>query len=413
MSLESRLALLQRQAGVKEDPGATPDRQGRPDTGASSRLISRLGEIDPRRLGATHDVASGISETRLAEMLGGEVLADGLIRVTMRKRLDEIHGRLPPSQTSCAAHPLLDEGVPEHNRQLYLDTETTGLSGGSGTLVFLVGIALLAGEHVEITQLLLTRYAGETAMLRCLTAMISTGDALVTYNGKSFDIPLLSSRYRINGLTDPLAELPHIDLLHPVRRLFSTRWSDCRLATAEQRLLAFRRHDDLPGAAAPEAWFAYIRRGEATRLHGVCRHNALDVISLPAVRAALVDRIDSPTPHNLDIRALARWKRRSDESAALNLLARHRKQLDSPGLHLLGDLLRRAGRQDEASLIWHELASAGSPGATERLAKYQEHVRGDLASALAYATKLPPSRERDHRVNRIRRKLNRARCGLG
>ena len=273
-------------------------------------------------------------------------------------------------------------------------------------------MAEAAGDRLAITQYLLTGYAGEPAMLELIAEGVSPGDVLVTYNGRSFDLPLLATRYRINGLADPLAHLAHCDLLHPVRRLFSSRWPDCRLATAESALLGYRRRGDLPGAFAPDAWFAYLRRGDASALAAVCEHNARDLASLPALRAVLHAAVSAPEPGKVDIGALAGWLRRSDEPAALELLAAHEAHLSGPGLRLLGDLLRRAGRTGEASRVWDALAASGCVRATEQLAKYQEHVCRDIASALGYADRLPDSAARRHRVDRLRKKLNRAAAGL-
>ena len=410
MNLESRLALLRHQAGASEASSA----HAVPSAGAASpngiALHDRLRGIDPRRLGA--GAADRVTETALAERLGGEIIADGLVRIRWRKTLDQHHGGVSLNTIRRSVHPLLEEGIATHPGRIYLDTETTGLSGGSGTLVFLVGVAVVRDDCLEITQLLLTRYAGETALLTCLGDLLPNDCAVVTYNGKSFDVPLLVGRYRINRLADPFPGRAHLDLLHPVRRLFSSRWPDCRLPTAEQALLGLRHHNDLPGSAAPDAWFAYLRRGETDLLAKVCRHNAQDVLSLPALHTVLNDCLKAPSASTLDLTALARWLRGQDEPAALRLLRDARERLDERGLELLGDLLRRAGLDHEASEVWRTLAERGSAHAMEKLAKYEEHVRGDLQEALLYASRLPASDARDHRIRRIHGKLCRSSPGL-
>lgn len=408
MELESRLALLRRQAGAR---GLGADEAMPPvGPGDGDALVERLRGMDPGRLGAR--ASDDVTEAALAERVRGEVVAEGVVRIAWRQTLDQRHGSFPLRAIKRTAHPLLEAGEAAGAGRLYLDTETTGLSGGSGTVVFLVGVAVERDDCLEITQFLLTRYSGERTLLLRLGDLLRDGCVLVSYNGKSFDLPLLAGRYRINGLPDRFSGHPHLDLLHPVRRLFSSRWPDCRLPTAERTLLGFRRRDDLPGSAAPDAWFAYLRRGQTDLLAKVCRHNALDLLSLPALRIALSDRLRAPSPSEVDLTALARWMRGADEPAALRLLHGARERLDARGLELLGDLLRRAGRHREASLIWQALAEGGSIRAMEKLAKYEEHVRGDLEEALLYASQLPASDARDHRIRRIHGKLGRASAGL-
>jgi hypothetical protein len=147
----------------------------------------------------------------------------------------------------------------------------------------------------------------------------------------SFDAPLLATRFRLAGLADPLVGLPHLDLLAPVRRAFGRCWPDCRLATAESRLLGLERRDDLPGAAAPLAWLGWLRRGETAPLARVLRHNRLDLCSL----AGLLPRIDAayadPASQGADLRAVAAHHREQGRlDLALALLAGHRRSLDPP-----------------------------------------------------------------------------------
>lgn len=166
---------------------------------------------------------------------------------------------------------------------LHFDTETTGLAGGTGTRAFMIGAADWHQGRFRIRQLTITSMAAELAMLRTFAEWITEDTVLVSYNGKSYDAPLLATRYRLARLKNPLAGLAHIDLLHPVRRHWKHQWENCRLATAERQLLGVVREDDLPGSEAPAAWLTYLRGGSAKNLRRVAEHNAQDLKSLAGV----------------------------------------------------------------------------------------------------------------------------------
>lgn len=177
---------------------------------------------------------------------------------------------------------------------LFLDTETTGLAGGTGTRAFMIGVARWEGARFVLSQLTITTLAGEAAMLERLHAWIGPATALVTYNGKSYDAPLLATRYRLARQVSPLQGLRHIDLLHPVRRRWRAHWPNCRLATAERQLLGVVREDDLPGAQAPAAWLRFLRAGDASDLYRVLKHNAQDLRSLAGVLGHIVALESAP-----------------------------------------------------------------------------------------------------------------------
>lgn len=175
--------------------------------------------------------------------------------------------------------PKLDVAV-DRRRLLCFDTETTGLAGGVGTRAFMIGVAAWQDDRLTVRQVYLTRIAGEAAMLRTFVNWLHTDTILVSYNGKSYDSPLLKGRLRLNRIDHPLAELPHFDWLHPTRRVYRGSLPNCRLSTVERDVLRIVREDDLPGSEAPAAWLAYLR-GQSTRgLARVLEHNRQDVITL-------------------------------------------------------------------------------------------------------------------------------------
>ncbi|MGO4700704.1 ribonuclease H-like domain-containing protein [Dyella sp. 2RAB6] len=171
---------------------------------------------------------------------------------------------------------------------LFLDTETTGLAGGTGTRAFMIGVARWAGRRFLLSQLTITTLAGELAMLEQLRAWLTPATVLATYNGKSYDAPLLTTRFRLERMASPLQGLRHIDLLHAVRRRWRAHWPNCKLATVERQLLGVVREDDLPGAQAPAAWLRFLRAGDPVDLYRVLQHNAQDLRSLAGVLSHMV-----------------------------------------------------------------------------------------------------------------------------
>jgi hypothetical protein len=307
--------------------------------------------------------------------------------------------------------PCLPGETGGNRRHVYLDTETTGLSGGSGTLAFLVGVAVVDTDALELTQWLITRFAAEASALSAFADSLTAADRLVSYNGKSYDLPLLVSRFRMQGLQPAFEKLPHLDLLHPVRRLFGKRWNDCRLLSVEKQLLGFRRLDDLPGSEAPAAWFRYLRQGQAGPLIQVVEHNRQDIISLAVAHAALAQAIEQPTAFDVDLPALARWLSDSDEAHARALLQTHAGALCDDGKRLLAQLLRRAGHWPQAVALWETLAAAGCNESIERLAKYHEHISKDLEAAKRCCDRLPLTPAIQHRRQRLDGKINAVRQG--
>lgn len=343
-----------------------------------------------------------MSEEELAKAVKGERIGEGLIRITSSLPLSEKIGN---ASLSGLTKPGLLPGESQHRPAIYLDTETTGLSGGSGTLAFLVGVATVAEERLSLTQLLMTRFAAEATLLSALEQLLPDNHRLVSYNGKSYDLPLLVSRFRMQGRQPDFAQRDHLDLLHPVRRLFGKRWSDCRLTTVERQLLGFSRTDDLPGSEAPEAWFAYLRAGHGDQLVRVVEHNRQDILSLAAIHHVLAEAIRHPHPNRVDIYSLARWLSEIDENQAVTLLQSSIEGLCDDGKRLLGHLLRRAECWEQAVPLWEGLANRGCMDSIERLAKYHEHVSKDLHQAHDYCTMLPGSPQDKRRLERLRGKM--------
>ena len=172
------------------------------------------------------------------------------------------------------SEPLPSEGM------LFFDTETTGLSGGTGTRAFMIGASDFVPGGLRIRQLLISHLAAETAMLEAFSQWLRPDTRLVSYNGRCYDAPLLATRYRLARKHSPLSELAHLDLLFPTRRRYRGVWENCKLATIERNALGIVREDDLPGSEAPAAWLHYLRGGSSQLLHRVLAHNFQDVVTL-------------------------------------------------------------------------------------------------------------------------------------
>lgn len=178
------------------------------------------------------------------------------------------------------AVPLADAPSVERERMLCFDTETTGLAGGVGTRAFMIGVASWRAQELHVRQLYLTTIAGEAAMLATFAGWLREDTILASYNGKSYDAPLLKGRLRLNRIAHRLDALPHVDWLHPTRRAYRGVYENCRLATIEREALGIVREDDLPGSEAPAAWLAYLRGQSSRNLARVLEHNRQDVVTL-------------------------------------------------------------------------------------------------------------------------------------
>jgi hypothetical protein len=388
MRLEERLRLLRGEEAVERQPPAA--------------LAERLRRIAPQRLQHCA-VETKADEQTLADALGAERLAPGVLRVERHYGLDR-HARLGDC-LSCLPH-LMEEPAGRPSGWLFLDTETSGLAGGTGTWAFLCGLLRFEDQGLVLRQYLLARLDAERPYLEAIGSELETASLLVTYNGKSFDGPLLSTRFRLAGLSAALEGKRHLDLLAFVRRAFGRVWPDCRLATAEERLLGISREGDLPGAEVPAAWLRWLRWGETGRLAAVLRHNCWDLLSLPALAPSLKRSFADPAETGADVHSVARFHfSRGSTDLAFELLLANRDGLAHPGLLDLARLHRRRDEWSAASDIWGALAEEGLREAITAQAKYLEHRARDNLGALALARRLPPGPEREHRCRRLEAKL--------
>jgi hypothetical protein len=337
---------------------------------------------------------------------------------------------LDPALRAC------DTALP---KTIFIDLETTGLSGGAGTLAFLVGCGYFDLGAFQVRQFLLTSHAGERALLAAVADFFDEADLIVTYNGKTFDVPVMETRWSFHRMELPLEGVPHFDMLHPARRLWKNRLADgyedagCRLSTLERTLFDVQRVGDVPGVDIPGRFFGFVRSGDARPLEPVLEHNRIDLVSLAAVTAHAVRLAQNGHEACRDCAealALGRVLERAGHVERAD--ACYRRATESPeapvrgeALYRLAVRLRRARRFDEAAALWRELLDLTEPRhrrrallgdlrkvAIEALAIHHEHRAKDLAGAreLALASLEEsggPAEKVRHRIARLDRKLAR------
>jgi uncharacterized protein YprB with RNaseH-like and TPR domain len=384
MDLRSRLVQLETRLGVGRDRPPSPlagEHAPVPLSARLQRLVAAQADLPARRV---------VSQEELAQLLGGELCADGVVLIDSFLPVSASQGRVAFRDLHEVSLSFLAGGEePDRDRLLFIDTETTGLAGGTGTVAFVLGLARMESDTVHMRQYFLTSFAAEAAMLTQALAWMRGASHVVSFNGKSFDIPLLVTRYRLARIETTLSGLPHIDLLHRTRAAFRRYWPDCRLQTAEQYLLKLYRHDDMPGYLIPQIWADLLRRGETRGLRGIVEHNGTDVLSLIALTSVLGRVYAEPGQRAADPLGIARAHRRvGDDSMALLHLRDHGEVLVDDAQLELAALYARSGQWEEAVPIWELLATRGVARAMERLAKYCEHRQRDFGAALDWTERM-------------------------
>ena len=293
------------------------------------------------------------------------------------------------------------EGRFDPEKALFLDTETTGLSGGAGTVAFLVGLGRLEAGRFVVYQYLMPHYGAEPLLLEKIASLVRGAETLVTFNGRSFDIPLLRSRFIMCRMDDPTEGLAHLDLIHPARRLWKLRLKDCSLSHIEETVLGIRRARDIPGAEVPERYFSFLRTGDMSLLEDIVEHNRQDIVSLGNLLVRLDRAYAAPLEQTsmLDVfslgKALEKKGERAEAKTCYRLAARERPLSTMTRLrerHAAGDanqrlslILRGERDYDEAERVWREMIARRQEGIFPyvELAKLYEHHRDNPREALA------------------------------
>jgi uncharacterized protein YprB with RNaseH-like and TPR domain len=307
-------------------------------------------------------------------------------------------------------------------RWAFLDTETTGLAGGSGTYAFLIGVGRITPEGFRVRQFFMREHGEEPSLLHALAQHLSGFDVLITYNGKTYDQPLLETRFRMVRARPPFERLTHVDLLFGARRLWKLRFESCRLVELENRVLGFERQGDLPGEMIPYVYFEYLRTREAFRVVPIFRHNALDILTLACLTSivpwAFRSPEEAPLGHGAELVGLARWLRAADRDE--EALAVYRRAVEAgladpllfAALWETAALAKRLGREEAALEVLRDLSASPNPyrvAALVELAKHYEHRRRDFHAALELtqeARRLEDSPELRRREERLLRRAS-------
>jgi uncharacterized protein len=321
-------------------------------------------------------------------------------------------------------HPISNGLIPSvpPSKWCFLDTETTGLAGGSGTYAFLVGVGRITPEGFRVRQFFMRDFDEEASQLSALHEHLKNFEVLITYNGRTYDQPLLETRFRMIRQRPPFASLEHLDLLFGARRLWNLRFDSCRLVDLENQILGVERQGDLPGELIPYVYFEYLRRHEIFRLLPIFHHNAMDILTLACLTAIVPRAFQAPAQaqfaHGAEMVGLARWWRQAEQPDTA--LALFRQALDRP---LADELLfrtmwdiaaleKKLGRQHAALPVLTDLAASHNPWrapAFIELAKYYEHRERNYAMALEMtrnAHDLAPSDSTRRRLERLEKRTS-------
>ncbi len=412
-----------------------------------ARLKERVAAIDrkfaerargPRPLapppaGPTH------SRSFIEEWSVGEVVANDFGEHFQTERLFpryKLHGSADIGALADLPYDFFDV-LGEHEispappaRWAFLDTETTGLLGNPGIYAFLIGVGRITPEGFRVRQFFMREYVEEGSVLSALNEHLSQFDVLITYNGKSYDQPLLETRYRMTRHEAPFARLGHLDLLHGARRLWKLRLESCRLMQLEEQILGFYRDGDLPGELIPYVYFDYLRSREAQRLVPIFHHNAIDILTLACLTGIVPAAFRSTDLESLarvgvrrgeDLAGIARWLLAANEhEQALEIMKRAVNsglpdRLLFRALWDIALLEKKLQRPHAAMQVYMDLASCRNEfrvGALEELAKYYEHEEKNYFMALEFTNQALSQEESSrliHRKARLEKRLSKRR----
>ena len=430
--------------------------QSSSEGGLTRRSLGEGGLTPVRELTYEPDVGgyeAGPTIDRVGEILGGRAASNDFgqcLVIDRRYESDRWHGDVRISECEIGdvnSLGLLDPGLSgacasAMGRTVFIDLETTGLSGGAGTVAFLVGCGYYDLGAFQVRQFLLTSYSAERALLTAVAEFFDDAELIVSYNGKTFDVPVMETRWQFHRMEMPLEGVPHFDALHTARRLWKPRAEDpadggCRLSTLERMLFDVRRVGDVPGFEIPSRFFQFMRTGDPRPLEPVLEHNRLDLVSLAAVTARAVRLVEEGADGCCDGQALAvgRIYERAGLVERAEGCYRRAATSDSieircESLYRLGLRCRRERRFSEAAALWREIVSVTESRsarrnetvavlrqcAVEALAIHHEHREVDLQTArelALFALKEnrdggKGSRRADgyrHRLARLERKL--------
>jgi len=423
---DSKAAIYRRLARLRREPETVAGKPERQPAPALPTWFRERKQLKSHELGATTPEEPNLAAKAPGEPRDLETFSNARgqshARI-LRFPLDWKHGSWPLNWIGDREHDLATLGRDatlerlELSRSIYLDIETTGLSGGAGTIPFMVGLGTFREDHFELWQGFLRGPEDEAALLEEVAQRVAERDSLVSFFGKSFDRHRLEDKMRVHAVV-PSFERPHLDLFHPLKRLYRGAYSDTRLATLERALCKVQRIDDLPGSHAPAAWFDYLA-GRAHRLEAVFEHNRDDVLSLVTLAAHLCCTSAEKRPDGAALEGVACARARGlahlhaalrdfEQALVWTSRALERRPDDVHDLKLLrADLLRLSGKHEQALAVYEEVRGEApeteSVNALLQIAKLCEHRLRDYARAKD-AAQLAASLAEDYLTGTARRR---------
>jgi uncharacterized protein YprB with RNaseH-like and TPR domain len=429
--------LLERDAPAGES--APPDPEQEPADDHARRIselrseIERISSRSRRRAGVRPSLPEARGEEPWTEPpvpLPGKLVRTERGEAWVREKLYEagsLIGTAPVLKgldltAASAALLALDASLSDYDIRsaTFLDIETTGLSMGTGTIAFLVGLGWYEEDAFHVRQLFVDRLENEPAVLGCLLETARARPHLVTFNGKTFDVPVLRARLALNRMPPDLDRAGHLDLLHSSRRLYKRRIGDCSLDSCERSILGFHREGDIPSELIPEIFVEYLRTGVPGRMHDVFHHNLLDVVSMAALLGRMIDLVDEERDHDPDdLVSLARVRLRHGEQEKAERIFSHTSCSGSSEhrieSHLeLAVMARRRGDHELAKRLLEHILDDDPDHSLAHLmlAKIEEHRLKDFARALEHARRSEEAEGLEastHRIERLIRRLEKSR----
>ncbi len=284
----------------------------------------------------------------------------------------------------------------DFRKALFLDTETTGLSGGTGTFAFMVGLGFFQEDQFLVHQFFMRDYSEERASLSLLKNFIDSFQFLVTFNGRQYDIPLLETRFILSRMPSKIREMPNFDLLYPSRKIWKGAYENCRLVTLESQLLGVERTDDIPSEWIPYLYFDYVQTGDARKIQQVFYHNQMDILSMVVLAGRIHLIYHDPQAarprKGIEHFALGRlfWEHGQREKAIPCFeiaLKRCDDDLSWEVMKWLSMAFKKTGQGEKARSLWEEMLSWSYKKEVFpyiELAKYHEHRLKDWSKAMAY-----------------------------
>jgi uncharacterized protein len=431
MPLEDKLKQLRRERDARSRPHSVESAWRTLDEDADLSVKQKL-----ERLIALTDKGRGLAprtETRAVERKRREpvqVFENSYLLAANYGQIPIAMGlQIPADIIGFLSRDAAFEGL-DLSTALFLDLETTGLSNGTGTVPFLVGLGYYRDERFKVTQFFLNEMAEEERLVRELDAFVREMGfrSLVTYNGKAFDVPLVETRFALHRMPCPLRGMPHLDFLFSARSLWQHKYDSCRLFHLAQQIVQAERSEDIPGAEVPLRYFQYIRSGDFSLIDPILYHNQEDLLSLLGVvvaGAVLVDRHRAAAARGegdpMDLYGVAKLFERAGDTATSAVLL-EKALAGGRGLSAEVSIVARKKLShhfkknkdwDKALPFWQEMAAGEEVDCFRELAIYFEHTAKDLDEALRVATEglalskgKAPAAERDFekRVARLKTK---------